>query len=253
MAAAALPVPLATAATAAEQRNPPPDRPAHLVRRHALPDSSAEGPSLAGSRAGEGRGHPGRPESLGYWPGFPRPDAGMEVPDFPGLRDFLAEIPDELPRYPDDPPEYLPWHDRHHGLDPDSDDDSTDVPDPEDSAPGTPESPPDEDGTDRTAPPEAAPSPSRPAPHRPSPSPRSDVAGRLDQRPYKPLQPPARPKKQDRTPPDDADADAAPAASASPYAMDSPTAPVERVLPMGAGLALTGLGLAFLGLRLRRH
>jgi hypothetical protein len=34
--------------------------------------------------------------------------------------------------------------------------------------------------------------------------------------------------------------------------METPVAPVERVLPMGAGLALTGLGLAFFALRLRR-
>ncbi|MFJ9416856.1 hypothetical protein ACIRPT_22070 [Streptomyces sp. NPDC101227] len=281
VAAAALPVPLATTATAAEQRNTPFDRPPHLVGRHALPDSHAQDPSLAGSLAGEGRGHPGRPESLGYPPGFPRPDTDMDVPDFPGLRDFLAEIPDEMPRYPDDPPDYLPWHDRHHGLDPDSDsstapdDDFADPADPGGAELDPPEDAPDEDDADRpaapdetspdprsadpapapsrAAPSQAAPSrpaPDRPAPSRPSPSPRSDVAGRLHHRPYEPLQPPAKPKR-DRTPPDDADAD--PAASTSPYAMDGPTAPVERVLPMGAGLALTGLGLAFLGLRLRRR
>ncbi|MYX06231.1 hypothetical protein GTW98_05315 [Streptomyces sp. SID8375] len=41
--------------------------------------------------------------------------------------------------------------------------------------------------------------------------------------------------------------------TATPYAMETPGAPVERVLPMGAGLALTGLGLAFFALRLRRN
>ncbi|MFI7103810.1 hypothetical protein ACIBK8_31220 [Streptomyces sp. NPDC050161] len=38
-----------------------------------------------------------------------------------------------------------------------------------------------------------------------------------------------------------------------PYTFNGSTARVERVLPMGAGLALTGLGLAFLALRLRRY
>ncbi|WP_181690317.1 hypothetical protein [Streptomyces sp. NBRC 110611] len=42
-------------------------------------------------------------------------------------------------------------------------------------------------------------------------------------------------------------------ATPGPYALEAPTAPVERVLPMGAGLTLTGLGLAFFGLRLRRR
>ncbi|MFD8543645.1 hypothetical protein [Streptomyces sp. NPDC059649] len=53
---------------------------------------------------------------------------------------------------------------------------------------------------------------------------------------------------EDATPGTDGDAE-----TARPYALESPAAPVERVLPMGAGLALTGLGLAFLGLRLRRR
>ncbi|MEU9110768.1 hypothetical protein AB0D04_02930 [Streptomyces sp. NPDC048483] len=254
VAAAALPVPLATTATAVQQRNTPPDRPPHLVGRHALPDSYAADPPLAGSRAGEGRGHPGRPESLEHLPGGPRPDADMEVPDFLDLRDLLGEIREEIPRYPDDPPEYLPWHDRRHRPDPDSspapDDDSTDALGPEDYEPDGPERPPAEaQGPDRAPPAAPSPAPSRSAPPRPSPSPRSDVAGGgLDHRPYESLQAPAKPKKQDRTPPDNADAD--PAASET---MEGPTAPVERVLPMGAGLALTGLGLAFLGLRLRRR
>jgi hypothetical protein len=47
--------------------------------------------------------------------------------------------------------------------------------------------------------------------------------------------------------------EAGPATTGSPYAFEAPEARVERVLPMGTGLALTGLGLAFLGLRLRRR
>ncbi|MEU5545068.1 MULTISPECIES: hypothetical protein [Streptomyces] len=59
--------------------------------------------------------------------------------------------------------------------------------------------------------------------------------------------PTAAPKK-DGSVPDGADGEA----TERPYAMETPAAPVERVLPMGAGLALTGLGLAFFALRLRR-
>ncbi|MBM4794787.1 hypothetical protein HXP44_22650 [Streptomyces sioyaensis] len=61
--------------------------------------------------------------------------------------------------------------------------------------------------------------------------------------------PTAVPKK-DGSVPDGVDGEAA--ATERPYAMETPSAPVERVLPMGAGLALTGLGLAFFALRLRR-
>ncbi|MFG2140269.1 hypothetical protein [Streptomyces sp. NPDC048650] len=273
VAAAALPVSLATTtATAAELRITRFDLPPHLVHRHTLPDSYAEDPSLAGIRAGEGRGHPGRPELLEDLPGAPRPPTDLDSPDFPDLRDFLADIPDEVPHYPDDPSEYLPWHDRQYRSDPDSPDSSTepdadadsdaaadadadvsdDAPAPEDPATNAPESRP--DGARRpkgAAPATPPPAPSRSAPAKPAPSPRSDVAGRLGRHPYKPLQPPAKPRNQHHTPADDTDAD--PVASANPYALEGPTAPVERVLPMGAGLALTGLGLAFLGLRLRRR
>ncbi|MFF4701036.1 hypothetical protein [Streptomyces chattanoogensis] len=252
VAAAALPVPLATTALAAEQRAAPLDRPSHLVQGHALPDGYAADPPLAGNRAGEGRGHPGRPESLEYLPGVPRPDADMHIADLPVLRDFFAHIPDETPRYPDEPPEYLPWHDPRYGLDPDdsSPDDDPDAPGPEDSPSSSPESPSDEaQDPGRPAPSDPPPAPPRSAAPGPSPGPHSDVAGGLGHRPYKPLQPPSPSKKRHHTPPDDAE----PADPAEPYAMETPTAPVERVLPMGAGLALTGLGLAFLGLRLRRR
>ncbi|MEV5593352.1 hypothetical protein [Streptomyces sp. NPDC052496] len=45
---------------------------------------------------------------------------------------------------------------------------------------------------------------------------------------------------------------AASAASPAPYAETEPGSGVHRVLPLGAGMALTGLGLAFIALRLRR-
>ncbi|MGW7485401.1 hypothetical protein [Streptomyces sp. NPDC054786] len=80
-----------------------------------------------------------------------------------------------------------------------------------------------------------------------------NVADRLTQRSYEALPPlptPADPEDEARSVPDSADGEVA--ATASPYAMEAPDAPVERVLPMGAGLALTGLGLAFFALRLRR-
>ncbi|MFH8344820.1 hypothetical protein [Streptomyces sp. NPDC018045] len=44
---------------------------------------------------------------------------------------------------------------------------------------------------------------------------------------------------------------AASAASPAPYAGTGPGSG-RRVLPLGAGMALTGLGLAFIALRLRR-
>ncbi|GAB7032334.1 hypothetical protein AB0G35_02860 [Streptomyces sp. NPDC021749] len=75
------------------------------------------------------------------------------------------------------------------------------------------------------------------------------AADRRTQRSYEKLPPlPSPTVPEDATTGTDGDAD-----TARPYALESPTAPVERVLPMGAGLALTGLGLAFLGLRLRRR
>ncbi|MEU3710355.1 hypothetical protein [Streptomyces catenulae] len=48
------------------------------------------------------------------------------------------------------------------------------------------------------------------------------------------------------------DAQAEPQSDGSTYPFAGTGTHAERVLPMGAGMALTGLGLAFLGLRLRR-
>ena len=81
---------------------------------------------------------------------------------------------------------------------------------------------------------------------------RHNVADRRLVRPYESLPPlpPVVPKKEGGSVPDGMDGEAA--ATGGPYALETPAAPVERVLPMGAGLALTGLGLAFFALRLRR-
>lgn len=184
----------------------------------------------------------------------------MELPEFRGLRDALAQMPEEMAHemahYPDEPSEYLPWFDFHHRSDPDADssqapdDDAADTPDRENSRPDTPKARKGSHGKPRGTGREASPGRARaPSRHRKSPSSRPDVAAHLDRHPYKHLRPSASPKQQPHTPPDDAE----PAASSGPYAMETPSAPVERVLPMGAGLALTGLGLAFLGLRLRRR
>ncbi|BCK70041.1 hypothetical protein Srufu_039940 [Streptomyces libani subsp. rufus] len=93
---------------------------------------------------------------------------------------------------------------------------------------------------------EAAATPSRPAPSR-----RYDVADRFSRRTYEALPPLPTPTPEGAGSAPESTADDA-AATATPYAMETPVAPVERVLPMGAGLALTGLGLAFFALRLRR-
>ncbi|KOT91505.1 hypothetical protein ADK86_22865 [Streptomyces sp. NRRL F-5755] len=98
--------------------------------------------------------------------------------------------------------------------------------------------------------------PSR-APTRPR---RSDLAGRLANRPYVPLPPlqapsssaaAARPHGPSRYAPG-AVPGAASAAQRTPGTAAEQGNGVHRVLPLGAGMALTGLGLAFIALRLRR-
>ncbi|CAM5638964.1 hypothetical protein SRIMHP_17510 [Streptomyces rimosus subsp. rimosus] len=102
------------------------------------------------------------------------------------------------------------------------------------------------------------------APGKPSPAPtrprRSDLAGRLANRPYVPLPPlqapsssaaAARPHGPSRYAPG-AVPGAASAAQRTPGTAAEQGNGVHRVLPLGAGMALTGLGLAFIALRLRR-
>lgn len=117
----------------------------------------------------------------------------------------------------------------------------------------------------------ARPSPRSPAPsassgrlEAASPSPakprRGDLAGRLANRPYVPLPPlqaparqasPARSHGPSRYAPG-AVPGAASATAETPYEAVDQGNGVHRVLPLGAGMALTGLGLAFIALRLRR-
>ncbi|MFE0378616.1 hypothetical protein ACFW1M_24220 [Streptomyces inhibens] len=276
MAAVVLPVPVgATSAAASDRRSTPVDRPPELARpndprddyapddfgvfgadAYGVDDYLAE-PPAGGALTGRGHaGHPGAPARL------------PELPDrFPGLPYGLPGLSRHPHHHPGGPPGRGRWHHhRHHPFGPD-------FPGPPYSAPypgggeaagrHRPSRPSGPSGTDRAHRPPGggrAPSsrravPSAPpatAPARPSPS--RYVADRLTRRSYEKLPPlptPDAPKKESRSAPGTADGESA--ATESPYAMDSPTAPVERVLPMGAGLALTGLGLAFFGLRLRRR
>ncbi|MFD7662464.1 hypothetical protein [Streptomyces sp. NPDC059788] len=115
-------------------------------------------------------------------------------------------------------------------------------------------------GPSRPASPAASPRPTGKASPLPTASRRGDLAGRLAHRPYVPLPPlqapassaaGARPHGPSRYAPG-AVPGAASAASRAPYPATDQGNGVHRVLPLGAGMALTGLGLAFIALRLRR-
>ncbi|MFI8995544.1 hypothetical protein [Streptomyces sp. NPDC053542] len=87
------------------------------------------------------------------------------------------------------------------------------------------------------------------------------TAGEHSDRPYAPLSPHGRTHAWQTLRPPHRPAAAGPSSTSrettsavrSPYAPTEHAARVARVLPFGAGLALTGLGLAFIGLRLRRR
>ncbi|MFI5522151.1 hypothetical protein [Streptomyces platensis] len=282
VAAVVLPVPIgATSAAAADRRATPVDRPPLLARPGDQPDDvpgadgfgldgfddfavgppPVEGPGVGGGgvRAGH-RGHPGAPARL------------PELPDrHPGL-------PDALPGVPHRPSHHHHfgglrghgrWHHHpHHAFGPGfppyagsgPDGGSADSPRPgrhrHPDAAGSSDADRAHARPGRRAPkkhrkPAASESHAAAAtPSRPSPSRRYDVADRFSRRTYDlpPLPTPA--PDGVRPAPDGTDDEAA--ATATPYAMETPVEPVERVLPMGAGLALTGLGLAFFALRLRR-
>ncbi|MEU7184632.1 hypothetical protein [Streptomyces sp. NPDC045369] len=111
-------------------------------------------------------------------------------------------------------------------------------------------------------PPSPAATSQRPGAASPAPAAtrRGDLAGRLARRPYVPLPPlqapaptatAARTHGPSRYAPG-AVPGAASAASRAPYADSGTGSGVHRVLPLGAGMALTGLGLGFIALRLRR-
>ncbi|TJZ50133.1 hypothetical protein FCH28_22715 [Streptomyces piniterrae] len=271
-AAAVLPVPLAaTAATASGGWATPIDRPPDLIRQQASrpqapPGSYAADPALAGSLAGAGRGHPGRPESMTQAQqnagsgALARPDSAPRPPENP------EAFSDRPPRAPNEPPGRPPraQHPRApSGPEATAPAPSASAPEPGGAATDFPDSPdlsapPDADGAETPASPsgptppasdEAASSPAQP----PSEGDR-DLAGRLARRPYEPLPPMQSPSTPERQPGSElGTTDNGPATPASPYAMDAPVSRVERVLPLGAGLAFTGLGLAFFGLRLRRR
>ncbi|WP_327155891.1 hypothetical protein [Streptomyces tubercidicus] len=285
VAAVVLPVPVgATSAVAVDRRATPVDRPPHLARPGDPPDDvpgdvgadgfgldgfddfggavpPAEGSAVRG-RAGH-RGHPGAPARI------------------PGLPDRFPGLPNAIPGFPHRPHHHFGglrghgrWHHHpHHPFGP-----RFPVPGPSDSVPGSDGGsadfpipgrygPPAAAGahdTDRVHPrpgrrgpkskhrkPSASASHSAATPPRSSPSRRFDVGDRFTRRSYEALPPlPTPAPKGSRSASESVDDDAA--ATATPYAMETPGAPVERVLPMGAGLALTGLGLAFFALRLRR-
>ncbi|UQA94336.1 hypothetical protein [Streptomyces halobius] len=272
VAATVLPVPLAaTAATASGGWATPVDRPPDLVRPqvsrpHVPPDTYAEEPPLAGSLAGAGRRHPGRPETTAHSAQRPDSDAVSARPEVPGRAENPEGLSDRPSHVPDEPsaqalrPERPPPPSGPDATEPSP---SHTAPEPSDSATGVPDSP------DLTSPPagegaELPPSPSAPSPPasdeaaepsaQPPPEEHRDLSGRPVQSPYEPLSPPqslTTPEQRSGSAP--ATRDNEPAATASPYALDAPASRVERVLPLGAGLAFTGLGLAFLGLRLRRR
>ncbi|MGW7572685.1 hypothetical protein [Streptomyces sp. NPDC054765] len=239
---------------------------------YAADDSVADPRPGDGQGVGVDRGHPGHPGHPGAPARFPD-----LPPRFPGM-------PDAFPGFPHRPPHhhfggfrgYGRWHHRPHHpfgpayLGPDAPpfpfpgaDDGAYFPGPGNEGSSASAGSPDADRA-HPRPGRRAPSPKRhkPAasaprtegnPARPSPSHRFNVADRFTQRSYEALPPlptPAAPEKEARSVTENADGE--PAATASPYAMEAPGAPVERVLPMGAGLALTGLGLAFFALRMRR-
>ncbi|GAA2298356.1 hypothetical protein Scani_74170 [Streptomyces caniferus] len=219
-------------------------------------------------RRRHGHGHPGAPARFPELP-----------PRFPGMSDAFSGFPHRSPHHHFAGPRGSGrWHHRpHHPFSPafvGPDGPSYPLPGPDYGGADFPQrghhGPP--GGAGSTDADRAYPLPGRhaPAPKHPKPSAsaspategsparssssrRLNVADRLNERPYEALPPlptPAAPKKETRSAPDSTDGDEA--ATTSPYAMESPGEPVERVLPMGAGLALTGLGLAFFALRMRR-
>ncbi|MFD5397153.1 hypothetical protein ACFWJW_23400 [Streptomyces sp. NPDC127097] len=284
VAAVVLPVPIgATSAAAADRRATPVDRPPLLARPGDQPDDlpggtdgfgldgfddfaigppPVEGPGAGGGRVRAGhRGHPGAPALPDRYPGLP--DALPGVPHRPSHHHHFGGLRG-----------HGRWHHHpHHSFGP-----GFPVPGPPYSISG-----PDGGGADFPRPgrhrhPDAAGSsdtdraharPGRRAPKkhrkptaseshaaaatpsRPAPSHRYDVADRFSRRTYEALPPLPTPAPEGGGSARESTEDDA-AATAAPYAMETPVAPVERVLPMGAGLALTGLGLAFFALRLRR-
>ncbi|MFF4278328.1 hypothetical protein [Streptomyces kronopolitis] len=277
VASVVLPVPLgATSAVAADRRATGVDRPSNLARQDDPHDDGGDdygaddfGPDGYGdddlapgpSADGRGRAHHGHSGS-----------SARELPDrIPGLPYALPGFPHRSPHHhPGGRRGYGEW--RHHPHRPFGPDFPGPVPpfglpDPEDAGgdlswrghhgpPGPPGPPADRahSRSGRHAPRthhRPAASASRAAPAGSDASRHHHVADRHRAHSYESLPPlpPVIPKKPGGSVPDGADGEAA---ASGPYVLETPAAPVERVLPLGAGLALTGLGLAFFALRLRR-
>ncbi|MFJ9409107.1 hypothetical protein [Streptomyces sp. NPDC101393] len=278
----------ATTATASDHRATPVELPPDLAWPLTHPGEPLGGAAAdsvpSDRRADGGRGYPGHSGSPSRHLQDPDLDALLDLPELAGLRDRLRGLSGSLQDW-GDRPGGGPRHHHHPGHSsgrdaadpyPSSSDPATGRPS-ENTEPGSrePSGPANGSGASGadgsvTPPQSSAPSlapssPSHPpssgtgaSPHpsaRPKTSPShrtSDLAGGAGRRPYErmPEQTPAPSEELTGSEPDATDA--GPAAQ-SPYALDAPAARVERVLPMGAGLALTGLGFAFLGLRLRRR
>ncbi|QHC20120.1 hypothetical protein [Streptomyces sp. GS7] len=235
-------------AMAVDVRATPAARPDEPKDDHAANPPLAVGHAMAG--------YPGRPRVPVRLLDFPSADDLRDLPD------HLFALPGTLPGFSHHPggPFLFAWrrHHPHHPFGPhlhwppyfalDLTDRDADPRDADRSEPANPPAA----APSRQPAPSSAPVPRRspartdpgaaPArPEQPSTSRDRDRAGPLPS-PYRPL-----------PSPEQAPDAAGPAPAESPYALDAPAARVERVLPMGAGMALTGLGLAFLALRLRRR
>ncbi|MFK0289024.1 hypothetical protein ACIQU6_00865 [Streptomyces sp. NPDC090442] len=252
--ATALPVSMiAGPASAADLRATPAARPDESL------DDFAADPPLAEDRLGEQ--YPGLPERL---PDLPGADDFRDLPDIPlGLSGSLPDFP----HAPGGPFAHRPRHHHPHHFfgpyfpwrsdpAPDADEYATD-----DSADASEPSAPPRASASASAPVRHAPrrpAPARPRDEPPAPSGSGQAAGEATRpspaRPRDLADAPAPARHRAPAPAPEPDHTAAgPEPGASPYTLDAPGTRVERVLPMGAGMTLTGLGLAFLGLRLRRR
>ncbi|WP_438487121.1 hypothetical protein [Streptomyces sp. S186] len=259
-----------------------------LVVAAALPVSMIAGPALAVDHKATPAARPDEfPDAYAVDVPLPAERLARLYPDLPGVPDRLPDVPgidglrdlpDRLLRLTGALPgfahrhvgafRHVPRHPhRHHPFGPSFFWRADPVPDPDDSMlddyadtsdpsepPSTPAADPMQLPPRRPAPrphhsaPSAAPKHHRAPPDTapPSPSRPRDLAEGPAPSPHRQAPAPVPRPKPDSTV-------AGPDPAAGPYALDAPGARVERVLPMGAGMALTGLGLAFLGLRLRRR
>ncbi|MFE6687881.1 hypothetical protein ACFVFQ_15545 [Streptomyces sp. NPDC057743] len=256
-----------------------------LVVATALPVSMIAGPAVAADLHATPAARPDEPlddfaadpPMAGDRLGEQYPDAPERLPDLPGVDDF-RDLPDNLlglsgplpgfPHHPGGPFARGPRHHHpHHFFGPH-------FPWRPDPAPDAGEHAADDfadaDAAEPSAPPSASASapvrhaPSRPAPtrHDDEPSAPSDSGQAADEatrpstaspRDLADAPAPAQHRRAPSPAPEPDRTEAGPEPGASPYTLDAPGSRVERVLPLGAGMTLTGLGLAFLGLRLRRR